>query len=202
MDCWLGAPRHQDAAAPHARSTTRTGALSPSGSAGTRRSQKAYYPGLPSHPQHELAQRQMSGFGGMVSFDVGDVRVRQADRRAGPDLQAGRIAGRRGEPDRSSRVADPRVGAAGAPEGAGAHRQPGATLLRDRGRGGSDRGSGTGDGLSLGRLGGSVRTGLCARYCHRPALARTRTDPNRLIRPAPSRLKQHPWPRRTAPTTS
>ncbi|HTU70449.1 MAG TPA: cystathionine gamma-synthase [Candidatus Baltobacteraceae bacterium] len=29
---------------------------------------KVYYPGLPSHPQHELAKRQMSGFGGMVSF--------------------------------------------------------------------------------------------------------------------------------------
>jgi cystathionine beta-lyase/cystathionine gamma-synthase len=29
------------------------------------------YPGLPSHPQHELAKRQMRGFGGMVSFDVG-----------------------------------------------------------------------------------------------------------------------------------
>jgi cystathionine beta-lyase/cystathionine gamma-synthase len=32
-----------------------------------------YYPGLASHPQHELAKRQMSGFGGMVSFDVGEV---------------------------------------------------------------------------------------------------------------------------------
>ncbi len=31
---------------------------------------KAIYPGLPSHPQHELAKRQMSGFGGMVSFYV------------------------------------------------------------------------------------------------------------------------------------
>jgi cystathionine beta-lyase/cystathionine gamma-synthase len=29
------------------------------------------YPGLPSHPQHELAKRQMNGFGGMLSFDVG-----------------------------------------------------------------------------------------------------------------------------------
>ncbi len=29
------------------------------------------YPGLPSHPQHELAKRQMRGFGGMVSFDAG-----------------------------------------------------------------------------------------------------------------------------------
>jgi cystathionine gamma-lyase len=29
---------------------------------------KVIYPGLPSHPQHELAARQMSGYGGMVSF--------------------------------------------------------------------------------------------------------------------------------------
>ncbi|HEX7734397.1 MAG TPA: cystathionine gamma-synthase [Ktedonobacteraceae bacterium] len=29
---------------------------------------RVYYPGLPSHPDHELAKRQMSGFGGMVSF--------------------------------------------------------------------------------------------------------------------------------------
>ncbi len=31
-----------------------------------------YYPGLPSHPQHELAKRQMDGFGGMVSVEIGD----------------------------------------------------------------------------------------------------------------------------------
>jgi cystathionine beta-lyase/cystathionine gamma-synthase len=29
------------------------------------------YPGLPTHPQHELARRQMQGFGGMISFDAG-----------------------------------------------------------------------------------------------------------------------------------
>ncbi len=29
------------------------------------------YPGLPTHPQHELARRQMRGFGGMISFDTG-----------------------------------------------------------------------------------------------------------------------------------
>jgi cystathionine beta-lyase/cystathionine gamma-synthase len=33
---------------------------------------KVYYPGLPSHPQHEIACRQMSGFGGMISLDLGD----------------------------------------------------------------------------------------------------------------------------------
>lgn len=30
--------------------------------------EKVYYPGLASHPQHELAARQMTGFGGMISF--------------------------------------------------------------------------------------------------------------------------------------
>jgi cystathionine gamma-lyase len=32
--------------------------------------ERAIYPGLPSHPQHELAKAQMNGFGGMVSFVV------------------------------------------------------------------------------------------------------------------------------------
>lgn len=31
---------------------------------------KVYYPGLASHPQHELAKRQMKGFGGIVGFEV------------------------------------------------------------------------------------------------------------------------------------
>jgi cystathionine gamma-lyase len=31
---------------------------------------RVYYPGLSSHPQHELARRQMSGFGGMLSFEL------------------------------------------------------------------------------------------------------------------------------------
>jgi len=31
---------------------------------------KVNYPGLPSHPQHELARRQQKGFGGIVSFEV------------------------------------------------------------------------------------------------------------------------------------
>jgi cystathionine beta-lyase/cystathionine gamma-synthase len=33
---------------------------------------KVFYPGLASHPQHELACRQASGFGGMISFVPGD----------------------------------------------------------------------------------------------------------------------------------
>ncbi|KAG5535127.1 hypothetical protein RHGRI_023044 [Rhododendron griersonianum] len=31
---------------------------------------RVYYPGLPSHPEHQLAKRQMTGFGGVVSFEV------------------------------------------------------------------------------------------------------------------------------------
>jgi cystathionine beta-lyase/cystathionine gamma-synthase len=33
---------------------------------------RVFYPGLASHPQHELAKRQASGFGGMISFIPGD----------------------------------------------------------------------------------------------------------------------------------
>jgi cystathionine beta-lyase/cystathionine gamma-synthase len=32
-----------------------------------------HYPGLPSHPQHDLAKRQMTGFGGMLSFETGSI---------------------------------------------------------------------------------------------------------------------------------
>jgi cystathionine gamma-lyase / homocysteine desulfhydrase len=32
---------------------------------------KVYYPGLASHPNHDIAKKQSGGFGGMVSFDVG-----------------------------------------------------------------------------------------------------------------------------------
>lgn len=32
-----------------------------------------HYPGLPSHPQHELARQQMRGFGGMLSFETGSL---------------------------------------------------------------------------------------------------------------------------------
>ena len=31
---------------------------------------RVYYPGLPTHPDHELAKRQMNGFGGMLSFEL------------------------------------------------------------------------------------------------------------------------------------
>ena len=43
---------------------------------------RVLYPGLPTHPQHALARRQATGFGGMISFDVGsyDAAKRLLDR--------------------------------------------------------------------------------------------------------------------------
>jgi cystathionine beta-lyase/cystathionine gamma-synthase len=38
---------------------------------GHKKVDKVYYPGLPTHPQYELAKRQMRGFGGLLTFDVG-----------------------------------------------------------------------------------------------------------------------------------
>ena len=34
--------------------------------------ERVVYPGLPSHPQHEIAKRQMTGFGGMITFFMRD----------------------------------------------------------------------------------------------------------------------------------
>ena len=36
---------------------------------------RVYYPGLPAHPQHELARKQMNGFGGMLAFDLGSLEA-------------------------------------------------------------------------------------------------------------------------------
>ena len=37
--------------------------------------QHVYYPGLPTHPQYELAKRQMRGFGGMLAFELGSLEA-------------------------------------------------------------------------------------------------------------------------------
>jgi methionine-gamma-lyase len=45
---------------------------------------RVYYPGLPSHPQHELARRQMQNFSGMISFQTrengADIARRMVER--------------------------------------------------------------------------------------------------------------------------
>jgi cystathionine gamma-synthase len=58
------------------------------------RIERVYYPGLPSHPYHEVAQRTMRGFGGLVTFLVKDADWRATARvvdavklpRIGPSL--------------------------------------------------------------------------------------------------------------------
>jgi cystathionine gamma-lyase len=42
-----------------------------------RKVRKVHYPGLETHPQHELAKKQMKGFGGMLSFEI-DGELREA----------------------------------------------------------------------------------------------------------------------------
>ncbi len=37
--------------------------------------QRVYYPGLATHPQHPLAKKQMCGFGGMISFELGSLEA-------------------------------------------------------------------------------------------------------------------------------
>src|SRR5436190_9371865 len=39
-----------------------------------RKVEKVYYPGLPGHAQHELAKRQMSGFGSMINLETGSLK--------------------------------------------------------------------------------------------------------------------------------
>jgi cystathionine gamma-synthase len=46
---------------------------------GAEKIRRVYYPGLPSHPDHDIARKQMQGFGGMLSFelDAGFDRTKQ-----------------------------------------------------------------------------------------------------------------------------
>jgi cystathionine beta-lyase/cystathionine gamma-synthase len=46
--------------------------------AGDPRVSQVYYPGLPQHPDHAIAARQMKGFGGMVTLDLGGSYERAA----------------------------------------------------------------------------------------------------------------------------
>ncbi|MFA7331924.1 MAG: aminotransferase class I/II-fold pyridoxal phosphate-dependent enzyme [Candidatus Delongbacteria bacterium] len=41
-----------------------------------------HYPGLPTHPQHDLAQRQMQGYGGMLSFELKNYEAARTVARA------------------------------------------------------------------------------------------------------------------------
>ncbi len=55
---------------------------------------EVFYPGLPSHPQHELAKRQMSGFGAMITFETGSLdNAKKLLKRAKGTLSLGESLG-------------------------------------------------------------------------------------------------------------
>jgi len=72
FDCWL-VLRGTKTLALRMRQHDANGRRIAQWLADDRRVQAVFYPGLPSHPQHELACRQMSGFGGMLSFEAGSL---------------------------------------------------------------------------------------------------------------------------------
>jgi cystathionine beta-lyase/cystathionine gamma-synthase len=73
LDCWLtlrGTKTLPVRMAQHDRSGRRIAQWL----AEHPRVERVYYPGLPDHPQHELACRQMKGFGGMISLELGSLK--------------------------------------------------------------------------------------------------------------------------------
>ena len=79
MDCWLALRGTKTLAVRMERHNTNAMALARSLAAHPRVT-TVFYPGLESHPQHDLAKRQASGFGGMISFVPGDGSL-EAGRR-------------------------------------------------------------------------------------------------------------------------
>ena len=77
MDCWL-ALRGTKTLAVRMRQHDANGRAIAQWLSADKRVPKVYYPGLPSHPQHDLACRQMTGFGAMISLETGSLeRARQ-----------------------------------------------------------------------------------------------------------------------------
>lgn len=74
MDCWL-ALRGTKTLALRMRQHDANGRIVAQWLTEQPLVKRVYYPGLPSHPQHELAARQMRGFGGMISLELGDTAV-------------------------------------------------------------------------------------------------------------------------------
>ncbi|HJP57898.1 MAG TPA: cystathionine gamma-synthase [Gemmatimonadales bacterium] len=72
MDCWL-ALRGTKTLALRMRQHDANGRIVAQWLTEQKVVHRVYYPGLPSHPQHDLAARQMRGFGGMISIELGSV---------------------------------------------------------------------------------------------------------------------------------
>jgi cystathionine beta-lyase/cystathionine gamma-synthase len=77
MDCWLTL-RGTKTLAVRMEAHNRNGQAMAEFLAGHAKVEQVNYPGLPSHPQHALARRQMKGFTGMLSIDVGSMERAKA----------------------------------------------------------------------------------------------------------------------------
>ncbi len=99
------------------------------------RVERVIYPGLPSHPQHALAKRQMAAGRQRDRHLLPQGRAARsaAFPRAARGVHAGREPGRRREPGGPPGDHDPRLGAAGGAREARHQRLAGAALGRDRG---------------------------------------------------------------------
>lgn len=71
FDCWL-ALRGVKTLSLRVRRSERTARRLAGWLLGHDAVRAVHYPGLPSHPEHELASRQMSGFGGVISLELED----------------------------------------------------------------------------------------------------------------------------------
>ena len=111
--------------------TRRTPRRSPRSSSGTRSSTRVYYPGLPDHPGHELAARQMKSFGGMISVQLADGPTARQVRRVDEAVPARGVARRRRVAGLLPGRDDARLGEGHAARGA---RERGAAVGRHRGR--------------------------------------------------------------------
>jgi cystathionine gamma-lyase len=114
--------------------TTATASASPSSWRSHDGVERVHYPGLPTHPQHELAKRQMRGFTGMISIELGSLERATRGRAGHAAVRAGGVAGRRRVADRASGHHDARVGAEGDARPHGRHRWAGPAVRRHRGR--------------------------------------------------------------------
>ena len=77
FDCWL-ALRGTKTLAVRMRQHDQNGRRIAQWLESDKRVQNVFFPGLPSHPQHELACRQMTGFGGMISIELGSLERAKA----------------------------------------------------------------------------------------------------------------------------
>src|SRR5258708_4634556 len=73
FECWL-VLRGVKTLAARMEIHDRSGRIVADFLAAHKKVKKVFYPGLPNHPQHALARRQMSGFGSMITFETGSLQ--------------------------------------------------------------------------------------------------------------------------------